>query len=250
MRAPFIKVGAAASFPLTEDPSGLWLPSYGGQPWVPTASAGTSGTNGNQVTGGTLVAPGVGAAVNGSTPADYNLGGTPQTLKSQTNFNANLISVTGLTIITVCQSGPMTTAQSAGTNWFDPSTIVDNAGYIGISETSTGIRGWYYSGGINVPGAIALPGGAAAGQWYVAMVRLNGTTFKFRVNNGADLTVVGGNLNGGVGNTFFKGCNYGSGAPRKGLDMGTIIYKYGITDAQYNLWYNAFKGLYPAMGLP
>ncbi len=250
MRPPFSFWKPVGGLPLDENPTGLWLGPYAGSPWIPTASAGSSAANGNLITGLTLVAPGVGAAVNGIAPADYGLAGTPQTLKSQANFASTLITTAGLTIITLCQSGPMTTAVSPGTNWFDPAPLVDSGGYIGISETSTGIRGWYYSGGINVLGPVALPGGAAAGQWYMTALRLAGTTFKFRVNNGADLPVTAGNLNALVGATFYAGGNFGGGNPRKGQDMAKVIYNYAVTDAQLARWYSGFKAVFPSMALP
>jgi hypothetical protein len=45
--------------------------SFGGQPWVETASAGVSGTKSNLVTDGARAAPSTGTAQNGYTPARY-----------------------------------------------------------------------------------------------------------------------------------------------------------------------------------
>lgn len=72
--------------------TGWWEASYGGSPWLPTASAGTSGANGNLVT--SVNAPAVGAALNGFTPADDDVWATGKGL-GNSNALSTFLSASG-----------------------------------------------------------------------------------------------------------------------------------------------------------
>ncbi len=239
--------------PTGENPTAWWEGPYSGSPLTPTAGAGNSAGNGNLVTQTGLAAPTAGTTVNGVAPADFS-GGSPQGLMSQANlvtaagFTSALIGAS-CTLIVLAKAGPMTTATSAGTEYFDPSTLVDNGGYIGLSETSTGLRAWFYTSSTQVLGPYAT--GIVAGAWYFAALRLqSATAFRFRVNATHVTPLLSGGVRSGGGAKLFSGSNYGGGNPRKGQLMAAAVYDYAVSDAQLDTWYAYFKAKYPAMSLP
>ncbi len=170
---------AVASFdPATLSLDGWWRASYGGSPWSPTASAGTSGSNGTLVTAG--VAPSVGSAVNGLTPATFN--GTSQAFGSGTAAMTDLVTATAMTLIVLVKASASVAIAS---NFYDdPLLIGDSGGNVGLVFTSSGVRAGAYSGGSNQTTSIAL----ATGAWALCAMRYDGSHVKCRVSKASGTT--------------------------------------------------------------
>ena len=194
--------GGGGFDPATLPFDGLYLPSFGGSPWTPTASAGTSGSNGNLVTLG--VSPAVGTAVNGFTPGTFD--GATTALSLGTAAFSSLVSSTALTLIALFKASA---SVAAATDFYDdPLLLGGSDGNTGLVYTSSGVRAGGYVGSAKQTVAIAL----ATGTWAMCVMRYNGTSVKCRVSQASGTTdatpVVCGSLT--IAANMFVGKNYAS----------------------------------------
>jgi hypothetical protein len=240
-----------------EDPTGWWEGPYGGAPWAPTASAGSSGAHGNLIANtGFNIAPNVGAAINGVTPADMSTphAGDPPTLihsglELDTGGPASVATLIGapghaFTIIVLVQASAAPGAPSGAFYNDGFPIIIDTGGWFGLTETTSGVRA-----GVDGP-LVATPFlPVTPGDWYMAAARLAGGFLKLRVN-GTDAAPVACAGPGGSGTSLVMGTAYSQGSYLKGMGMAYVIYDYGVSNAQLDAWDLYFKAKYPAMGLP
>lgn len=156
-----------ATLPLT-----MWLrASYTGSPWGGAASTGASGANAASAG----IAPAVGSAVNGLTPADFN--GTTHYLQtaafSETNFP--LAGYAGAVLFRAD-----TLAAPSGTVYGDPSLLSDAYGFtVGISTSGLAIS--HFDGAWQTDRLA----GVSATTWTLGQFRYNGTSLFLRINGGA-----------------------------------------------------------------
>lgn len=113
-----LTTGPSQVNPATLAASGLWVGSYGGSPWVGTASTGASSGRNLTTTGGD-VAPTVGSAVSTYTPASLN--GTTQSATDVVNTAENYITTTAYTVSTMIN--PTAAAADAGVPYNNPGML-------------------------------------------------------------------------------------------------------------------------------
>jgi hypothetical protein len=211
--------------PATLSLDGWYKASYGGSPWSPTASAGTSGANGTLVTSG--VAPGVGAAVNALDPASFD--GATTGLVTNTAAMSDMISVGSMTLIVLFKGA---VAVAATANFYDdPALVTDGGGggNVGLVYTSSGIRAGVFQGASNQTNSIAL----ATGVWALCALRFNGSTVKCRVSQAGGTTdatpVASGNP--AFGSAMFVGKNYAATKFLQGDILEVMTSKTELSDA-------------------
>lgn len=196
--------------PATLALTGWWRASYAGLPWVATASAGGSGSNGSIVTQGANN-PAVGAAQNGYTPLDFN--GTNSKAGNSVDENT-YFTTTNMVMIALfkARSGIATTAAR-----YNNPTIFGAAGASnGLVFSTSGVDAVAYAGGykyVNVA--------ASTGAYHIAMLRADGTNLGLTVDSGAESTVACGTLVA-PGTTPVMGPGFG-GAVLDGLVLEVIL---------------------------
>lgn len=227
MRLPFAfwKSAGGTYDPATLSLDGWYRASYGGSPWSPTASAGTSGANGTLVTSG--VAPSVGTAVNALAPAAFN--GSTQALVAGTAVTTAMISAGSMTLIALFKGAA---AVAAAANFYeDPAMITDGGGggNIGLVYTASGVRAGVFQGASNQTTSIAL----ATGVWAMCAMRFDGSNVKCRVSQASGTTdatpVASGNP--AFGSALFFGKNYAAAAFLQGDILEVMTSKTVLTDA-------------------
>lgn len=215
-----ITVASAAVFdPATLSLDGWWRASYSGSPWTPTASAGTSGSNGNIITLGT--APGTGSAVNGLTPADFN--GTTQSLQLDTASTTDILANASMTMIVLANADASTAA--ASDFYDDPGFVMDAGGNAGLVFTSSGVRAGVFAASTGQTTHIAQ----STGAWFMAAMRYDGTNVKCRVNS-TDATPVAKGSPTMSANTVF-GRNYAGAKFFDGKVLEIMTAKTALSDA-------------------
>jgi len=161
--------------PATLALSGWWRASYAGVPWTPTASAGTSGANGNLAAN--VNAPTVGAAVGGFTPAVCN-GSSSPTAKGllSVNTGGTFVTAGAGTLIVLAR---VNSFRAAGGDWTldDPLWRTSTRG-IGVS--SNGVRAGSNSYGL-IEETAFLP--VSSGAWVAAAHTWSGVTQALRVGD-------------------------------------------------------------------
>ena len=199
---------APAAAPTTYDPSvldlNLWLRgSYGGSPWVGTASAGNSST----WRGAHANAPGVGAAVNGYTPADFDGTNDTLTVANTVPNNATLadiISAPAWTMVFLINMDAADADAGAGNRFTQPNLIADSGAYFVVSYTSSGVAIEMADGITTTTIAVAC----ATGGWHMVKIRYDGTKYYLGVDSGAMTEEAGvGNVANTTGNVYI-GSNY------------------------------------------
>ncbi len=180
---------AAAFSPATLSLTGWWRASYSGSPWTPTASAGSSGSNGNlsEATN----PPSTGSAVNGLTPADFD--GTNDLLEGANSLDTfiNVNAHSGWALLNI---------DAISTDNADPAenpaiaTGVSAAHFV-VSLRSSGLAVLHHFG------STAITAAFSTGAWQLVQWKYDGTNYKIRVNSGAwssgaasDLASVAANL--------------------------------------------------------
>lgn len=163
--------------------TGWWRGSYSGVPWTPTASAGTSGSNGNLDQASDPQKPAAGAALNGFTPADFDggdvLSGTADVL--------DLLSNGASTFVCLFYADAAAVDSGAGAYYNNPSFLGDG-NTMALTFSADGVRLGYYDGAMHDSVAAAC----ATGGWHLAMGYWNGTTLSIQVDSGAPTTVARG----------------------------------------------------------
>lgn len=163
--------------PATLALTGWWRASYAGSPWVPTASAGTSGANGN-LTEATNP-PATGAAVNGLTSADFD--GAASRLGNASTM-ATLFDADGS--LAVLFYADTATADSGATNPYTLPQLLGSADdYICLAFGSGGVRFGFYATAYGTWESAAVT--AATGAWHLAQAKFDGANYSVRVDSGA-----------------------------------------------------------------
>lgn len=161
--------------PATLALSGWWRASYAGSPWTPTASAGSSGSNGNLAEA--LNAPSTGSAVNGLTPASFD--GSNDSLTSanpmSTYINAAVYSGWGLVNI------PSSSTDSASA-WLNDGLFSSlSSQYFGLGFRSSNKVKMYHFDAVDFDGPET---GFTFNSWQLLQFRYGGTNLELRVNAG------------------------------------------------------------------
>lgn len=224
--------GGGGFDPTTSDPTGMWLASYA-NPWTPTASAGTSGANGN-LTGTNTSA---GAAVNGYTPV--NLNGTSAFLSLATANVTDLVTTTAATYIILAQTSAAVAAAAAF--YDDPGLMMPSSGNAGLVFTSSGVRMGTYDTAPRQTVSIAQ----ATGAWFMAAGRIDAGNVKCRVSCGgvtADATPVAiPGAPSALGSDLFVGKNYVGAKWVAGQALAIVTYNYAVTDTVLDNWKSYFN---------
>lgn len=188
--------GAAAAFdPANLSLTGWWRASYGGSPWSPTASAGSSGSNGNLAEA--TNPPAVGTAQNGLTPADFD--GTNDVLTNATAFSTLFTASAGSIIVLFLAD----VAVAAGLVYDDPGLFVDGSnGFLSANYSDSGFRA-YVDDGATKSVSVA----ASTGAYHVGQMKWNGTNLSARVDSGSWSSTACGNASNLAG-TVKVGPNY------------------------------------------
>lgn len=212
--------GAAAFDPATLNLTGWYRSNYGGAPWVPTASAGASGTNGNFVTNGND--PAAGATQNGYTPADFD--GTNDNLRQLTTIDTAFFTTTAGTIICLAYAD---SANAPTGNVYDDITVWRNSNANeGLSYTTSGWTGFVYDGAYK-----SLSVACATGAYHLVMMTWNGSVIGMTLDSAAETTAACGTLTMG-GDAISMGVAYGGGDSFDGriLELMTADVKLSGTD--------------------
>ena len=169
----YLDVGPTAGVfdPATLSLTGWWRASFSGAPWTPTASAGSSASNGNLVVG---TAPSTGTAVNGLTPASFN--GTSHYLTGGTT--GTFYSTGSGSLWCLCK--PTTTAVVASAGYDEPAVISTNQAIVNITYTTSGFGFVFFDTGYKIARTAAT-----AGSWHLAQMKWDGSNLRYRVDNGA-----------------------------------------------------------------
>ncbi len=215
--------GGGGSGPSVLSLDGWYQASYSGSPWSPTASAGTSGTNGTLVT--SSVAPSTGTAVNSLTPATFN--GSTQALVSGTAAMSALASVGAMTLLVLMKASATTAA--ASDFYDDPLLAGDSGGNCGLVYTSSGVRAGVFQASSKQTTSIAL----ATGTWALCVMRYDGTNVKCRVSTSSGTTdatpVASGNPV--FGTSLYVGRNYANAKHYAGDILEVITSATALSDA-------------------
>lgn len=195
--------------------------NYNGSPWTPTATAGTSGSNGNIVTFGT--APSNGTAVNGKTPATFN--GSTQALALDTASSTDMWTASAMTLVILAKASAST---AAATDFYDdPGLISDGTGNAALVFTASGVRAGVFNASSGQTTHIAQ----STGAWFMAAMRYDNTNVYCRVASGGsttDATPVAKAAPSIGANTFF-GRNY-AGAK---LFAGDVLF-FGLAKTVFS----------------
>jgi hypothetical protein len=186
-----------ATLPLT----GWWRASYAGSPWTPTASAGSSGTNGNLALNSSE--PDIGTAVNGYDPALF-VSANEDDLQTTATF-ADLFNVDSGTIIVLVKP---TTLAAAEANTFGDAPLLKESGInFGLHVSSGGIKGAIYSGAWVYSGGVAI----STGAWALVQMTWDGVNMRVRKNGGSWDSVACGSVDSGaLTGTMFVGRPFGT----------------------------------------
>ncbi len=215
---------ASAFTPASLVLTGWWKGSFTGSPWTPTASAGTSGTNGN-LTEATNP-PATGSALNSITPADFD--GTNDQLANATRQDA-AISIAAGSIVSLFNADTAAVLVNDTTFYTVPALFTDSAsGFLALAFSNLGVTIGCYNGstfnGIHVA--------CATGGWHLGQARWNNTTLEVRVDAGA-WTTVARVLSIAAANTIRIGRNYNGTAFFDGRIMETLCWQARGSDADF-----------------
>jgi hypothetical protein len=220
--------GAAATFdPATLALTGWWRASFASSPWTPTASAGTSGSNGNLAEA--TNPPAVGTALNGYDSADFD--GTNDALTSAATI-ADLInadSYSGWALIRANAIG--TSATDAAPYDNDPITTTNAQQHFGLALTTNGgdrIQ-VYHNDGVSWKTVPSLTISTATPV--LVQFRYDGTDIEARIDSGAYQSVAAGNVSAAVldGDLMvFGGPSFASAF----ADLN--VWEYGVSDQTFS----------------
>jgi hypothetical protein len=214
----FMKRNATATFdPATLSLTGWWRANYA-SPWTPTASAGTSGSNGNLLSQGGTTS---GTAVNGLTPAQ--LDGTNDYLDLSTALATDVMDDDNTTLVILAKASA---AVAAAANFYDDEGLITGSnGNQALVFTSSGVRMGVFDTASRQTTSIAV----STGVWFMAAGRIDKTgtgTVKCRVaaaGTTTDATPVAiPGTPGAVGANMLIGRNY-AGAAYLGCDVLEIM---------------------------
>lgn len=170
-------------------------------PWAPTASVGTSGSNGNLTD---ATSPTAGSALNTHNGSVYN--GTSQKLAGTTNISA-LTSATAWSVSVLVNPAASAVVHSVNATYADPGIVTDDTNGFGpiLSFTASGFTVAHYDGASWKEKSVAFTGGSVAlvQAWY------DGANINLQVNSAAAVSVAAGNLSAaGASDKLRLGANY------------------------------------------
>ncbi len=156
--------------------TGWWRADFASSPWSPTASAGSSGANGDleEATN----PPGVGTAQNGYDPADFD--GTNDRLNNASTA-ATLFNVGAGSVAVLFYAN--SAAAPAGSAVDDEQLLGDSGPYMGLVFTSSGVRAYIYDSGAAYQ--TTASSAASTGAWHLAQMKWDATDLYSRVDSGA-----------------------------------------------------------------
>lgn len=172
--------------------TGWWRASFTGAPWHPTASAGTSGTNGDMTahTGSATT----GTAQNGLTPAHFSSCDLINTTDAQTLF-----AKAHGTLIAVVK--PNTASTPTGNVYDDPVVYRDSNADVGLTFTTSGFGVFAYDGAYRSKYVAC-----ATGAYHIVMMRWNSTNLGLTLDSASEqttacsaLTILSGTVGFGQG---------------------------------------------------
>lgn len=219
----FWRTKTTATFdPATLSLDGWWRASYA-NPWTPTASAGTSGSNGNLT--GTSTASGTN--VNGLTPVTLN--GTTAFESLATAAVTDLVTTTAATYIVLAKASAST---AAATDFYDdPGLLAPSSGNTSLAFTSSGVRMGTFDTAARQTVSIAQPTGA----WFMAAGRIASGNVKCRVSSAGSTTdatpvaIPGSPLT--LGSDLYIGKNYAAAKWFAGDVLEIMMSKTALSDA-------------------
>lgn len=203
--------------------TGWWRAHYNGLPWAPTASAGTSGSNGNFVTAGSD--PTNGSTLNGLACANFD--GIAHLATNATDITS-YATTSAATIIVLFQGD----AQGAptGSIYDDCAIIRDSNADFGLTYTTNGVTGMAYSGGY-ISKSVSCPTGAP----HLVMMTIDGTNLSMTIDSAAAVTQACATSTVMTGNLII-GASYNSGTQRflNGRIWEIMLANTKLTTGNYN----------------
>lgn len=177
--------GASVFDPATLTLTGWWRASYTGSPWTPTASAGSSGSNGN-LTATLLEIPATGSSVNGYTPPDFD--GTDDRL-ANANSTDTFVDEAAWSV-SLLFYGDTAAAHSAGAAYSDEALVSDvGNGFFYVTFTTDGVVAGHYDG----VAFQEIVKAASTGAWHKVHAWYDGTNLNLEVDGSAATPVAAGN---------------------------------------------------------
>lgn len=194
----------------------------GGSPWAASASAGSSGSNGTLSEG--TNPPGVSAALNGLTGADFD--GTNDKLGNATATTTYLSNAAGS--IAILFSADTAEADVASNLYFfSPALFSDAAdAFLAVTFTTGGVRLGSYNG----TNFNSVPAACATGGVHLAQARWNASVIEIRVDSGAWQTLTRTVVLSGSG--VRMGANYNATAFFDGKIYERILEQARWSDAE------------------
>ncbi len=190
---------AVAPFdPATMTLSGWYRASYTGLPWTPTASAGTSGSNGNFHTN--LNDPSVGTSLNGYDCANFN--GSSYNASHATDITSFVTTGAGSAIFLF--QGDVQEAPDA-LIYLEPMVFMDANADFGMTYSTNGLTAFAYdSGGYRTQSVVCNTGAP-----HLVMMTVDGSNLGVTIDSSAEVTTACGTLLSLTG-TVSIGQNYGA----------------------------------------
>ncbi len=195
--------------------TGLWLPPFISSPWLPTASAGSSGSHGNLAEGSTppdvMTGP-----LNGYTGADFN--GTDDLLSCATGLDPTMVSESAGSLVCLFYADTAFSDTGSTSFYLAPSLVGTATSRLSMAFSTAGVILGSYDAGWD---SISTP--CATGGWHLAQARWQSAglgNIEVRVDSGSWVTtaravdLVGGAITIGHnydmeyfdGKIMFSGC--------------------------------------------
>lgn len=205
---------SSAFDPATLALTGWWRASFTASPWTPTASAGSSGANGNLAEA--TNPPTSGTAQNGFNPAAFD--GINQVLTSANNFSTFVTGGAGSIWVLFYATAAAADA-GAGLRIGNPGLVFQDTGgtTFGIGYSDAGVTVAYYDGAYE-----ELVIAASLNNYHLAQVKWDSTNLKMRVDSGARSSIAAAAMTLSA-NPIVVGKNYTTGYQAcRVLEVGTI----------------------------
>ena len=218
----FWKPAGSTFDPATLSLTGWWRASYAGSPWTPTASAGSSGSNGNLAEA--VDPPATGSAVNGYTPADF----VPNDeLSNATTISTYLSDAAGT--IAVLFYADAAGADVGATAYYGYAALFsdDTNGFLALTFTTAGVTLGCYNGAT----FDGLQVACGTGAWHLAQARWSSASgnIEVRIDSGAWNTLARTvSMSGTDG--IRVGTNYGQTAFLDGKVLEVLTIRARISD--------------------
>jgi hypothetical protein len=202
-----IRVSSAFD-PATLSLTGWWRASYSGSPWAPTASAGSSGSNGNleEATN----PPATGSAVNGYTPADFDGSNDLLTVPGGAILDT-FYNTTAYSVVMLINVDSFTLTDPGATQPFNcPGGFGDvggNGGPCG-GVAGSGASGVFRFGHSDVTDFNSASVAISTATWTMVAATYNGTNVEVTKNAGSAATQAVGTVTGLASSSAAVGRNY------------------------------------------